>query len=63
MNERDKGAREKRLRRLAGASAEAKKAMAEGNKNAIWTARCRVCGAKLEGTSAQLAEHRHDVAG
>lgn len=26
-----------------------------------WTARCRICGAELEGTPEQLKAHTHDV--
>lgn len=37
-----------------------KSALEATNASAVWIGTCRVCGAKLKGTLAELAAHTHD---
>lgn len=47
---------EARLRRLAGASPEAKERMAEANEEAVWSVRCRACGYAMRGSLDTIRE-------
>lgn len=49
---------EAKLRRTYGASPEAREKIAVANKGFTdWRARCRKCGAELEGSLAELKGH------
>lgn len=48
------------MRNHLGMTEEKKASLTAFNEAADdWTATCRVCGAKLKGTLAQLREHKH----
>ena len=55
----DQKYREAALARRYGMSAEAKERLDEANAIAQWYGKCRVCGAELKGTPAEIAKHKH----
>jgi hypothetical protein len=56
----DQRYREAALRRRYGMSPQRAAELRSFNEaQSDWTARCRVCGEVLQGTPAQLREHRH----
>ena len=51
---------ETKLKRMRGASPEARERIAEAEEGMIWRAKCRKCGAELKGTHAELLGHTCD---
>lgn len=59
----DQAQREAALHRRFGMLPESKATLSKFNdKQTDWYARCRVCGAQLEGTLAEIKGHKHGPA-